>query len=660
MPDLYALLVAIDTYPEGIRSLAGCVNDLNGIENVLTGRFGGDTLHLHKLTNADATRDKVIEAFRVHLGQAKKRDVALFFYAGHGSQVPTGGLFPTIEQDRLNESIVCHDSRLPGKLDLVDKDIATLIREVTAKGVHLTTIFDSCHSGSVTRGDKDDAKGTDGLPTVMERRLEKRPDAQPAGAYLSDPAEMDAAFPAASRSITSAAPGAATLTLTTSIGFVPDETGTHVLLAACEDNQSAKEYFAGGARQGAFTYFLTQTLRTAAEPLGYRELMQLVRERMWGRVAEQTPKLESSGGDRILDDVFLGLTPAPLADYGMVRQSDEGVWTVTSGSLLGIAEGDRFALYPDSGKNSDLADPGKAVATAVAVGVRPSETAIEIGGGKELIDGAKYKAVLTVRSNAVSVAFDGDETSLALLRSAAASARYFCEGNDPGLVVHARDPNFTVTFAAGDRVLYGPVAQSEEGAQKLVASLEHMARWSMHLNLRNPSTKIPAEAVQFIITANDAEQSSPPLTHVELAYTRDSFGQVYKPSYKARIGSIFNKDLYIALLVFSEDLSISARLLEAGTQRLATPVGCDPENLPLPVYAASGKEIHCSIPKDASQTTDDLLLVVSTDWFDAHSFELPPLADPAVNLRAMEVDEPAPLHDFFTRRVTFHTTRNFK
>jgi uncharacterized caspase-like protein len=659
MPDFYALLVAIDTYPEGIRSLAGCVNDLNAIEELLTKRFGGDTLHLLKLTNAEATRDRVIQSFRKHLGQAKKKDVALFFYAGHGSQVPTGGLFPAIEPDRLNESIVCHDSRLPGGLDLVDKDIATLIREVTAKGVHLTTIFDSCHSGSVTRGDKDDAKGADGLPTMMERRLAKRPDAQLADAYLSDPAELDAAFHASSRSVASAAPGAATLTLTTAIGYVPDETGTHVLLAACEDNQSAKEYFAGGARHGAFTYFLTQTLQTAAEPLGYRELMQLVRERMWGRVAEQTPKLESSGGDRILDNVFLGLRPAPLADYSMVRQSDEGVWTITSGSLLGIAEGDRFALYPDSANDSDLGDPGKAVASALAVGVRPNETAIEIGDGKELSNGVKYKAVLRQRSNAVSVAFDGGEAGLKLLRSATASARTILESNDPRFVVHAKDLRFTVTFGGQNRVLYGPVEQSEEGAKKVVAALEHMSRWTMHLSLHNPSSKIPADAVQFTIIANDAEQSSPPLARVELAYTKDKFGQVYKPFYKARIGSSFTKDLYIALLVFSADWSISARLLEAGTQRLATPVGCDPVNLPLPVYASAGKEIHCSIPGQASETTDDLLLVVSTDWFDAHSFELPPLADATVKLRAMEVDEPAPLHDFFTRRVTFHTTRSF-
>jgi hypothetical protein len=96
MPQLYALLVAIDTYPEGIRSLAGCVNDAGALEDLLKTRFAEQSAHLLRLNNEQATRDATIQSFRQHLGQAGADDIALFYYAGHGSQVPTGGLFKEI------------------------------------------------------------------------------------------------------------------------------------------------------------------------------------------------------------------------------------------------------------------------------------------------------------------------------------------------------------------------------------------------------------------------------------------------------------------------------------------------------------------------------------------------------------------------------------
>lgn len=663
MPNLYALLVAIDNYPADIPTLGGCVNDADAMEAVLQKRFGGDGLHLLRLSNEEATRERIIQAFRQHLGQGEKGDVALFFFAGHGSQVPTGGLFKEIEPDGLNESIVCYDSRVLGAFDLVDKDIATLIREVTKKGIHLTMVMDSCHSGSVTRGIDAALKGTgapQGAQMAMERRLPPRLDAQPVGAYLSDPEQMQAAI----RSIPEPPPGAGSLTLATAFGFIPDETGTHVLLAACEDNQSAKEYLGQRKRHGAFSYFLTQTLMTAVEPLGYRALMQLVRERMRDCVADQTPKLESSGGTKMFDNPFLGLKPAPLADYFLATRRITGIWTIDGGALLGVAEGDRFALYPYQAQGAALMDPSKAAATAEATGVRPSETVIEIANGTELITGLMYKAVSTRRSSAIAVGFEGDQDGLSLLRAAMASASYVQEGADPRLVAHAKDGKFTITNGGGDRVLYGPIAegqgdQGQQGAAKVISALEHIAKWKIHLALTNPSPKIPADAVQFVVTANGAEQSCPPLTHVELAYTRDKFGET-KPFYKARISGSFNQDLYCALLVFSDDFSITAGLLEAGTQRLATPFGCAPDKLPLPVQAASGREIHCSIEGAARETTDELMLIVSTDWFDAHSYEQPGLYDPQMTTRRMDAGPPAPLHDFFTRRVTFHTTRGSK
>src|SRR5579863_3830303 len=177
MPSLYALLVAINAYPPPVDQLDGCLNDADSVEAMLRARFDAESLHMLRIQDSAATRQAVIGAFRSHLGQAQSCDLALFFFAGHGSQVPAGEHASTV--DGMNSSIVCYDSRLPNGLDLVDKDMAILISDVTASGTGLISIFDSCHSGSMDR---------------RIRRVHARPDAQPSIHYLADPAMIEAAI----------------------------------------------------------------------------------------------------------------------------------------------------------------------------------------------------------------------------------------------------------------------------------------------------------------------------------------------------------------------------------------------------------------------------------------------------------------------------------
>jgi hypothetical protein len=649
MPDLYALLVAVDTYPHGIPSLAGCVNDATAVEELLRTRIADQNLHLLRLSNEQAGRDAIIQSFRRHLGQAGTNDVALFFYAGHGSQVPTGGLFKEIEPDGMNESIVCYDSRVLGAYDLVDKDIATLIGELTAKGVHVTTIFDSCHSGSVTR----DLSEFDGQENggAIERKLPPRHDAQPAASYLSDPAAQEAAI----RAVPSPASGTGPLTLATA-AYVPDRTGLHVLLSACEDNQTAKEYLGDGKPHGAFTYFLTKTLQDAPNPLGYRELMHLVRDSMRDRVAQQTPKLESSGGDSMFDNVFLGLTPSAWTDYSIASPMLNGVWQLDRGSLMRFSAGDCFAIYPMSAEGLDLSDRAAAVAHATAISVVPDSTMLQIDGGVQLDRASHYKAVTISRAAVVTVSFEGDESGIELLHSSASATQSFVIGPDPQLRVVAKDGNFSITTGGADRILLGPAAQNEANAAAIVGALEHIATWKLRLELSNRRTEIPAQWVDFVITSDpggsgEAELACPPLRELELQYAQDATGLWQRPSYTARITNKSAVDLYIALLVFSDDWSISTKLIEAGTQRLG------PGET---VYANSNRPIRCSVPPGAMTSTDDLLLVVCTDWFDALSFRLDPLSPVGGRQRGMDTDDEdtTPKHDFFTRRITFRTTRN--
>ena len=85
---IYALFVGIDDYLGGVNSLRGCVNDVTRLHGLLAARVAGgsDRFYPLLLANAQATRQGIIDAWRSHLSQAGPGDVALFCYAGHGSQ----------------------------------------------------------------------------------------------------------------------------------------------------------------------------------------------------------------------------------------------------------------------------------------------------------------------------------------------------------------------------------------------------------------------------------------------------------------------------------------------------------------------------------------------------------------------------------------------
>ena len=125
----------------------------------------------------------MIAGFREHLGKAKAGDVALLYYAGHGSQEPAPPEFWHLEPDKLDETLVCYDSREQGKWDLADKEIAKLIDEVASTGRHVLVILDCCHSGSGTR------EVLDG--TMPVRRAPTDPRARPLGSFLVDLGEAD-------------------------------------------------------------------------------------------------------------------------------------------------------------------------------------------------------------------------------------------------------------------------------------------------------------------------------------------------------------------------------------------------------------------------------------------------------------------------------------
>src|SRR6185295_4967128 len=101
------------------------------------------------LTDADATRDAILKAIDTQLvAPSGQGDVAFFYFAGHGSRVRNT---LSAESDKLDESIVPADIA-KGIRDIRDKELRRVFNSVLDRGATLVAVFDSCHSGSVSRG----------------------------------------------------------------------------------------------------------------------------------------------------------------------------------------------------------------------------------------------------------------------------------------------------------------------------------------------------------------------------------------------------------------------------------------------------------------------------------------------------------------------------
>ncbi len=147
-----ALLVGINSYPDGIPNLKGCLNDLELQRNLLINRFGFLPQDILTLTNQAATRAAIIQAFETHLiNQANPNDIALFHFSGHGVRIQDP---EPINEDGLNGAIAPYDYGDPkGAIvnPIMGKTLFLLLSALKTDSV--TTVLDCCHSGGGLRGD---------------------------------------------------------------------------------------------------------------------------------------------------------------------------------------------------------------------------------------------------------------------------------------------------------------------------------------------------------------------------------------------------------------------------------------------------------------------------------------------------------------------------
>jgi len=270
-----ALLVGINDYAPvgaGGPDLRGCVNDVRDMANTLSvlGIVPATPGTMQILTDGRATRAAIIKGFKWLIKGAKKGDVLVFHYSGHGSQVAD---VSGDELDRKDETICPHDYATAGMLK--DDDFRAMLVGLPA-GVNLDIIFDSCHAGTGTRELAAMAAAPEEL-SVAYRYIEPPIDW---GFFI----DANPSLPVQGILMPGGTGGARDAVVVPGLN--------HVLWAACRDNQTSAETLIGGVYRGVFTYNFCKVLRGAGVSITRRRLDAQVTVNVRGY--GQTPQLEGT------------------------------------------------------------------------------------------------------------------------------------------------------------------------------------------------------------------------------------------------------------------------------------------------------------------------------------------------------------------------------
>lgn len=272
-----ALLVGINDYAPvgaGGPDPRGCVNDVRDMANTLNviGIVPAAPATMQILTDVRATRAAIIKGLKWLISGAKKGDLLVFYYSGHGSQVAD---VSGDEIDGRDETICPHDYVTAGMIR--DDDFKVIFSAVPA-GVNLDVILDSCHSGSGTRD-------LIAVAPVTARYIEPPLDV---GFFIDAEPSLPVRGLLRRREAGKDAVAVAGL--------------NHVLWAGCRDNQTSAETNIGGSIRGVFTYHFCKALRGAGLSVTRRRLDAQISVNIRAMGQAQVPQLEGAAaslGERV-------------------------------------------------------------------------------------------------------------------------------------------------------------------------------------------------------------------------------------------------------------------------------------------------------------------------------------------------------------------------
>lgn len=309
-----ALLVGVNDYQvKGISSTPGSVEDAEAFSQLLQAKGWFDKTEIHTLLGSQATATNIEREFRTWLiNDTQPGDRVFFLYSGHGTQVPDDDGDERREDpgDNQDEAIAPYD------VNAVNRRLVNYIRDdqfnrwlAQLGGRSIVLVFDSCNSGTVSRGT------TTGTATLAE--LKPR--------YLPSPEQWDWSVQARSLAdgsyvVTDGPASKDNDPTSRNLKLVVDKNrlAPNSLLAvfsAAQSNQLAWPMRTPSGLRGAFSYFFEQALRTGNPTLQHlRESLtaNIRRAHQEGRLkGEQQPDFEISAPSLMNDQPLFATTTVP-------------------------------------------------------------------------------------------------------------------------------------------------------------------------------------------------------------------------------------------------------------------------------------------------------------------------------------------------------------
>lgn len=348
-PNIYALLIGIDGYQPNrlYKNLKGCFRDINLVADYLLKTLKIPSEKMFKLTSPnpevtqtietkdpEPTYENIVAQFHAITEIAQPGEQVYIHYSGHGGRMTT--IYPELKgNDQQDEGIVPMDVGNEGGRYLRDVELTTLLKRMTDKGLIVTVIMDSCHSGEATRGDDVAIRGMveiDTAPRDSESLVAPRQELIENWQTLTD------GIPA---SIT---PG----------HWLP-QSKDYVLLAACRPSEYAFEYAVSGKeRHGALTYWMIDTLTSSPSGLTYKTLHDRVSAKIQSKFPQQMPMLVGES-DRFVFACDRGslqyavnvleVIEEEVTEAGSEPKKIPKQVRLDAGMENGLSPGYRFAIY---------------------------------------------------------------------------------------------------------------------------------------------------------------------------------------------------------------------------------------------------------------------------------------------------------------------------
>lgn len=509
-PTKRALLVGINNYkyPDRISPLAGSLNDVEDMRQLLIGKFDFPPENIMVLKDSQATHTQIMNAIQDYLiAKAEPGDIVVFHYSGHGSQMKdvTGKI------SGLDETIVPYDSRDPeGKVfDISGAELHAALAQLTRKTRNVTFILDSCHSGTLVRGARvrwipPDSRNVSPAVIANTKSLMAGDDSSPL---------------------------------------------KYAFISAATSKENAFEHFADGRDHGALTYFLTRQLRTAGSGATYRDVMDSVIGNVTANYPAQHPSLEGAEADQhvfgdatSLSGIYVVAAPSAL---------DPKRATLNVGQVQGATVGSTYDVYPPGSKKFAPPDKPTARVQLASVDAFNSEATI-LPGGKVSPASRAVEREHRYASQRARVYLDGVNESAALqeIRDAVTGIQYIEIVDRPTLCqLQLRQSGQVIQVLAADSsTLSTPVPVNDPAVtKKIVEQLRQWAKWFNVLSIRNPQGTIN---VSFTLQGN---QTRDPLSRVG----RPDMGVNEGETVTATLANNSERDLYIAILDLSSDGSIT-------------------------------------------------------------------------------------------------------